>query len=127
MTNRPVNNKTWQVFLFYSQFFRIFQTHISNFPLYLDLMPTVNFTQALKRFYPGLKPMEVSGSTVAEIVEGINASFPGIKDYLVDEQGRLRQHVNIFVGEKLIRDKTGLTDTVELKDEVYIMQALSGG
>ncbi len=90
-------------------------------------MPTVNFTQALKRFYPGLKPMEIRGNTVAEVVESVNANFPGIKDYLVDEQGRLRKHVNIFVGEKLIHDKQTLSDTVHPHDEVFIMQALSGG
>lgn len=90
-------------------------------------MPTVNFTQALKRFYPDLTPLEIRGNTVAEVVEEVNTAFPGLKDYLVDEQGCLRRHVNIFVGEKLVRDKQALTDAVGSKDEVFIMQALSGG
>ena len=90
-------------------------------------MPTVNFTYALKRFYPDLASMEVEAENIADVLDHLNQRYPGLKDYLVDEQGRLRQHVNIFIGDKLIRDKTKLTDTVSERDEVFIMQALSGG
>ena len=90
-------------------------------------MPRVNFTYALKRFYPDLESFEISASTVYEVVQGLDQKYPGLKDYLIDEQGRLRQHVNIFIGDKLIRDKQGLSDTISDNDEVFIMQALSGG
>jgi len=90
-------------------------------------MPKVNFTYALKRFYPDLASMEVEAQNVAEVLDKLNKRHPGIKDYLVDEQGRLRQHVNIFIGDKLVRDKRKLTDLVTAKDQVFIMQALSGG
>ncbi len=90
-------------------------------------MPKVNFTSALRRFYPDLQPYEVQAQTVAEVVNDLNQRYPGLADYLVDEQGRLRQHVNIFIGEKLIKDKIKLQDKLSDQDEVYIMQALSGG
>ena len=90
-------------------------------------MPKINFTQALKRFYPDLKRLEIHASNVSEVVQNLETHYPGLKDYLVDEQGRLRQHVNIFIGDKLIRDKEKLTDPVTSNDEVFIMQALSGG
>lgn len=90
-------------------------------------MPTVNFTYALKRFYPDLASMEIEAQNVADVLENLNQHYPGLKDYLVDEQGRLRQHVNIFIGDKLIKDKLKLTDPVAEGDEVFIMQALSGG
>jgi len=90
-------------------------------------MPKVNFTYALKRFYPDLVSQQISASTVQEVVQILNDHYPGLKDYLVDEQGRLRKHVNIFVGNKLIQDKIDLSDPVEQNDEVFIMQALSGG
>ncbi len=90
-------------------------------------MPTVRFTTALQRFFPDLKEREVAGGTVAEVLEEIEALYPGIKDYVVDEQGRLRQHVNIFLSGELIEDKETLQDKVEDKDEVYVFQALSGG
>ena len=90
-------------------------------------MPKINFTQALKRFYPDLKRLEINATDVSEVVQNLEKHYPGLRDYLVDEQGRLRQHVNIFIGDKLIRDKEKLTDPVTSNDEVFIMQALSGG
>ncbi|GJM28362.1 MAG: molybdopterin synthase sulfur carrier subunit [Cyclobacteriaceae bacterium] len=90
-------------------------------------MPLVNFTYALKRFYPDLKSVNITASNIAELVQGLDKLYPGLKDYLVDEQGRLRQHVNIFNNGKLIKDKQKLSDTVADGDEVFIMQALSGG
>jgi molybdopterin converting factor small subunit len=53
--------------------------------------------------------------------------YPGLTDYLVDEQGALRKHVNIYIGENLIEDRTNLKDIVNPSDEVLIFQALSGG
>jgi molybdopterin converting factor small subunit len=90
-------------------------------------MATINFTYALKRFYPDLCPIQLSGNTVMEIIEQLDATYPGIRDYIVDERGRLRQHVNIFIGNDLVKDRTSLKDCVQHQDEIYIMQALSGG
>ena len=90
-------------------------------------MPRVQFTSALKRFEPNLKVIEVSGSTVKDVIKEVDKEFPGLSDYLVEESGSLREHVNIFVGENLIHDKVGLSDNVQPDDEVFIMQALSGG
>ncbi len=90
-------------------------------------MPTVNFTYALKRFYPDLKPLELSVDKVSEVITEIDKEFPGIESYLVDELGRLRKHVNIFVDGNLIKDREKLSDSISENSEVYIMQALSGG
>ncbi len=90
-------------------------------------MATVNFTSALRRFFPKLDTIEVEGTTVAEVLEKIEQEFPGMKDYLVDERGRLRKHVNIFIGEELIADQETLSDTVSSDDQVFVFQALSGG
>ena len=90
-------------------------------------MAHVKFTQALRRFYPDLRPLHVNGSTIAEIVHGLEEKYPGLKDYIVDEHGRLRKHVNIFIQNSLIKDRTNLQDQIDDQDEIYIMQALSGG
>ena len=90
-------------------------------------MPTVKFTYALKRFYPKLKPMEIEATDVRSVVEEVNNQFPGIKGYLLDDQGALRQHVNIFVDGSMVHDRDTLSDSLDDVDEVYIMQALSGG
>jgi len=90
-------------------------------------MPSVSFTGNLKRFYPDLKTMDVDAENVADLLENINEKFPGIKDYIVDETGKLRKHVNIFIGNEMISDPNKLTDLITDNDTIYIMQALSGG
>lgn len=90
-------------------------------------MPTVRFTSNLKRFYPELTPMDIQSDTVADILNKINDSHKGLKDYIVDETGALRKHVHIFIGDEMVKDRTHLLDKLAESDEVYIMQALSGG
>jgi sulfur-carrier protein len=69
----------------------------------------------------------VEAETVAELVAALNRQHPGLADYLIDEQGALRKHVNIFVGETLVYDRRALSDRLDADDEVFVMQALSGG
>lgn len=90
-------------------------------------MAIVKFTSNLKRFYPDLQPIEVKGKSVAEALEEIESNFSGLKDYIVDENGSLRKHVNIFIGNNLIKDRARLNDSLAEGDEMYVMQALSGG
>ncbi|HEX9922160.1 MAG TPA: MoaD/ThiS family protein [Anaerolineae bacterium] len=90
-------------------------------------MPYVKFTSHLRRFFPDLGEGDVAGRTVAEVVEALDEHYPGLAGYLVDERGALRRHVNIFVGNQLIRDREQLQDPVAADDKVFIFQALSGG
>lgn len=90
-------------------------------------MPLVKFTNHLKRFFPDLEPQVIPGKTVAEIVQNLDHRYPGLGAYIVDEQGVLRKHVNIFIEGELIKDRQTLQDTVTDDQPVYIFQALSGG
>ena len=71
--------------------------------------------------------MKLDHLSIPDILKEIETQHPGIKDYIVDEQGCLRKHVNIFIGQDLIIDRVKLSDTIQATDEIYIMQALSGG
>jgi molybdopterin synthase sulfur carrier subunit len=90
-------------------------------------MPRVAFTRHLQRFFPTLEEGEVPGATVRELVDALERAHPGFRSYVVDDTGRLRRHVNIFVGEEPIRDRERLGDPVGPDDKVFILQALSGG
>jgi molybdopterin converting factor small subunit len=71
--------------------------------------------------------MTIKASTIREVLVALEKKYPGISGYLIDDDGRLRQHVNIFVKGELIKDRTKLTDPLSDQDEVLIFQALSGG
>lgn len=92
-------------------------------------MARVELTRHLHAFFPALegREIEVPGNTVAEVVQGVEAIAPGFAFYVCDELGRLRQHVNIFVGDRRVSDRGALSDPVEPESRVLILQALSGG
>ncbi len=90
-------------------------------------MPKVNFTSALKQFFPGLTPSDFHGESLPELLSGINDTHPGFQAYILNEHGNLRQHVNIFVNGEMIRDLASAGKKLKPNDEVYILQALSGG
>jgi molybdopterin synthase sulfur carrier subunit len=91
-------------------------------------MPRVNCTRHLQRFFPTLqKTEEVAGATVREVIAELDRRYPGFALYVVDETGRLRRHVNVFVGEEPICDREALSDEVSPGAEMFILQALSGG
>ena len=90
-------------------------------------MPTVKFTYALRRFFPGLKDTPSKGATLMDVLKEVDITYPGIRSYILDEQGSLRRHVNIFIDGTLINDRTKLNDSFNDHSEIYIIQALSGG
>lgn len=92
-------------------------------------MASVEITKHLWEFLPVLrnKTLNVPASTVAEVVREVERIAPGFTGYICDERGCLRTHVNIFVGQERILDRTRLSDPVDENSRVLIMQALSGG
>jgi len=90
-------------------------------------MATVKFTSALKRFFPNVQPDHVQGETVLEILTELNAQHKGIIEYILDDQNALRKHVNIFINGSPITDKANLNQPIKSSDELFIIQALSGG
>jgi molybdopterin converting factor small subunit len=90
-------------------------------------MPNVRFTRHLLRFFPTLAEGDVPGATVREVIGELDRRYPGFAAYIVDETGKLRRHVNIFVGDEPIADRERLGDKLSADDRVFILQALSGG
>ncbi|BFM10664.1 hypothetical protein R50072_08170 [Simiduia litorea] len=92
-------------------------------------MARVEVTRHLHRFFPQLEDarLSVPGDSVAEVLAAVERQVPGFCDYVLDEQGRLRRHVNLCVNNTLLIDRNGLTDRVSESDTVFVFQALSGG
>ena len=89
-------------------------------------MPRVSFTPALQRFLSA-PAVEVKADTLGEALAGVFASNPALRGYLLDDQGALRRHVAVYVNGWPVKDRTGLSDPVSPRDEIYIFQALTGG
>jgi len=68
--------------------------------------------------------VEAEGSTVSAVLVDLDDHHPGLRFRMVDEQGRLRPHMKVFVNADMVRD---LETPVSKGDEITIMQALSGG
>jgi hypothetical protein len=83
----------------------------------------VCFTQNLRR-HVSCPDEEIAGATVRELMDGYFARHPHARSYVLDEQGGLRRHVVVFIGENRA---SSLGDEVPAGAELWIMQALSGG
>lgn len=89
----------------------------------------VELTPHLFQFFPHLKGKElrVEASSAAEVVREMEKLAPGFAFYVCDERGRLRPHVNLFIEDERVLDRTQLTDRLKPDSRVFILQALSGG
>jgi molybdopterin synthase sulfur carrier subunit len=89
-------------------------------------VPHIELTTNLAR-HVDCPPEAVGGGTVREVLEAYFTQHPAVRAYVLDEQGTLRRHVVIFVGETQAHDRKALSDPVLAEQTVYVMQALSGG
>jgi molybdopterin converting factor small subunit len=76
------------------------------------------------RSYTNAPEVMATGSTVGELLDDLDRQFPGIRFRVVDEQGRLRQHMVVWIDGRRCRE---LSTPVAGLEEVVLMQALSGG
>ncbi len=71
--------------------------------------------------------VEASGSNIRELIDDLEKNFPGLRERICDETGKIRRFINIYVNEEDVRflkqDNTSLKDG----DEVSIIPAIAGG
>ena len=89
-------------------------------------MAHLRFTANLQR-HLRCEEQEHRGNSVAEVLEAAFILDPRLRGYVLEDDGSLRKHMNIFKNGQQISDRQLLSDAVIDSDELYIMQALSGG
>jgi sulfur-carrier protein len=89
-------------------------------------MARVTFTSNLRR-HVDCTTVEAVGKTVREVLNSVFESNDRLRAYILDDQAALRKHMTILVDGKRVSDLAGLSDPVQPKSEVYVLQALSGG
>ena len=90
-------------------------------------MATVLIPAPLRRLTGGQARVQVAASTVADLLERLEAAHPGLRSYLCDESGQLRAYVNLFVNSTEVRQLGGLETPLGPNDEVTIIPAMAGG
>ncbi len=86
-------------------------------------MPKVILTGSIRQHAGGLGAVEVEGSTARAAVAALEASYPALRGWVVDEQGALRRHVKLFLGGAAV----SLDAPVGPNQELHIVAAISGG
>lgn len=84
----------------------------------------VRIPTPLRSYTGGATYVDATGATLDALLRDVDRQCPGLRFRVVDEQGALRRHMNIFVNQEKVRD---LSLPITESDEVVLMQALSGG
>ncbi|HEX4979407.1 MAG TPA: MoaD/ThiS family protein [Acidimicrobiales bacterium] len=90
-------------------------------------MATLRIPTQLRTLTGGAGEVSVDGSTVRELLKGLDASYPGFGERLFDDAGNLRRFVNVFVADEDIRFLDGLDTPVDAGAVVSIIPAVAGG
>lgn len=91
----------------------------SNATLVVARLPGV-----LIDLFPGApRRVELTASTVKEMIDGLDARWPGMRDRICDSRPAIRKHMNVFVDG----DKATLETRLTPGAEVFVLTAISGG
>lgn len=88
---------------------------------------TVRIPTTLRPMAGGNSTVQVDGSTVGEVLTGLEKAHPGFADRLLDDSGGLRRFVNVFVADDDVRFLQGLDTPVPDGETVAIIPAVAGG
>ena len=89
-------------------------------------MAEITFTSHLRAVGP-CTPTTYEGATVADVLNAVAAEYPLLRGYVLDDQGRLRKHIAIFVDGVMQPRDRALALPVSRSSTVHVLQALSGG
>jgi len=90
---------------------------------------TVHIPGPLRAYADGATQLALDGApaTLLAALDALGARFPGVRDRVLDEQGRQRTHVNLFVDREDVRFGGGLQTPLRADAVVHILPAVSGG
>ena len=86
-------------------------------------MPVVRLRAPLSELAGGRRELELDGATVREVLTALELEHPGTRGWILDEHGRIREHVNVFVNKEYGREDTSVSSS----DLLQIIPAISGG
>ena len=90
-------------------------------------MSTVKFPAVLRANVGGAREVEADGETIGDVLDGLVATYPSLKDQLYTEDGELNRFVNVYVNGQDVRYLDGTATPVAERDEVRLLPAMAGG
>ena len=90
-------------------------------------MPIVRFPAVMKYYVNNQTEFHVSATSVNELVTEVVEHYPTVKFHLMDSDGNLRKHFNVFVNGTHIRDLNGMETPLRDDDKVILMASAAGG
>lgn len=87
----------------------------------------VRIPTPLRSVTKGSAEVQGNGVTVADLIDDLDRSYPGLKERLIDDGGDLRRFVNIYINQEDIRFLQGKKTALKDGDEVSIVPAIAGG
>lgn len=88
---------------------------------------SVRIPTILRTYTGGASEVSAEGTTLAELLDSLEANHPGLKARVLDDSGALRRFVNIYVGDEDVRFSGGLDAPVSDGAKVSIIPAVAGG
>ena len=88
---------------------------------------SVRIPTPLRRVTNGVDKVDAEGNTLDQIIDSLDSQYPGLKGRLCDEDGELRNFVNVYVNGEDVRFMQGLATATKSGDEVSIVPAVAGG
>ena len=90
-------------------------------------MATVRIPTPLRKLTAGQEEVKAAGATITAVIGSLESQFPGLKERICDDQGKMRRFVNIFKNDEDIRFLQNLDTPVADSDELSIVPAIAGG
>jgi len=88
---------------------------------------SVRIPTILRTYTGGESEVTATGTTLAEVLEDLDARFSGIKGRILDETGELRRFVNVYVGSEDVRFLDSLATATPDGTQISVIPAVAGG
>ena len=88
---------------------------------------SVRIPTILRSYTGGAAEVTAPEGSLREVISGLDAAYPGLGGRLLDDAGRLRRFINVYVGEEDVRFASGLDTPVPAGAQVSVIPAVAGG
>ena len=87
----------------------------------------VRIPTILRSYTGGAAEVTAAEGTLREVIAGLDAAYPGLGGRIIDDGGKLRRFVNVYVGDEDVRFAQGLDTNVPAGERISVIPAVAGG